>query len=159
MSNYAKYKDLGDTNTSESFNSIGKRPHPPKNNSNSNSNSNNSNRSNFNVYEIKSEQDKLNIVNNNKVCVIDVWGEGCSPCKAISPLYADLASQYTNPGKCVLVKENSDLRINKPVEIRGVPTFQFFKDGVFLSEYTIMGGGGKKQIEKIQETIDELLSI
>ena len=136
MSNYAKYKDLGDGNKTENFSSQSVKPKskfPP-------------------VYELKTQQDKLTLIKNNKICVVDIWADWCQPCKQIADRYAELAQKYTNLGECVIVKENIETKISE--NIRGVPTFQFFKDGILLQNKTVVGG----DIKKVQETIEELLS-
>ena len=136
MSNYAKYKDLGDGNKPvENFNSKSSDKPRPK----------------FKVYEIQSQEDKNKLIQHNKLCVVDICAEWCQPCKQIADRYSELASKYSNPGNCVLVKENVDSKFS--TGIKGVPTFQFFKEGKLVE--TIVGG----DIKEVQKTIENLLSV
>jgi thioredoxin 1 len=136
MSNYAKYKDLGDGNKTENFNSQSGKQAPS---------------SKFSVYELKSKEDKNTLIKNNRLCVVDIWADWCQPCKQIAGRYSQLAQKYTRLGECVVVKENVESKFSD--NIRGVPTFHFFKNGELLNDKTVMGG----DIKKVEETIEELL--
>ena len=138
MSNYAKYKDLGDGNKTENFTSESGKQASTKHST---------------VYELKSKEDKLTLIKHNKLCVVDIWADWCQPCKQIAGRYSHLAQKYTRLGECVLVKENVESKISD--NIRGVPTFHFFKNGEFLHDKTIIGA----DIKKVEETIDELLKV
>lgn len=111
MSNYAKYKDLGDKPSGEDNSS--------------------------HVVTIKSREDKLMLIKQNRLCVVDVWGERCGPCKSFAPKYANLAKKYNKPGVCILAKENAVLGLSP--DVTGVPTIQFFLDGKKIDP-NIVGG-------------------
>lgn len=61
--------------------------------------------------------------------VVDFWAEWCGPCKAMSPLVDELASEIGDAVK--VVKVNIDESPNAPTKygVRGIPTFMIFKDG------------------------------
>ncbi|QQG36275.1 MAG: thioredoxin [Micavibrio aeruginosavorus] len=61
--------------------------------------------------------------------VVDFWAEWCGPCKAMSPLVDELASEVGDTVK--VVKVNIDESPNAPTKygVRGIPTFMIFKDG------------------------------
>lgn len=124
---YAKYKDLGVMDT-------------PKANSPSDPNT---------VYLIKSLKEKENLIRDHKVCVIDIYGDWCGPCKRIAPDFAKLASTYNSPNRCILVKEDVDMGFSK--EVSGVPLFQFYLNGKL--DGSITGGN----IPAIEKKIKELL--
>jgi thiol-disulfide isomerase/thioredoxin len=76
---------------------------------------------------------KNEIINSNKLVVIDVYGTWCHPCKAIDEPYRKLAEKYNSPGTCMLIKEDVDLGLQQPdgVKIKGVPAFLFFLNGKY----------------------------
>lgn len=61
--------------------------------------------------------------------VVDFYGPNCGPCKSVSPVIDQLAKQYA--GKVLFVKVNVDQfpDLSRKFNIRGVPTFYFFKNG------------------------------
>lgn len=92
--------------------------------------------------KIQNMQHKQTLINSNRVVVIDVYGDWCGPCKAISPQYGEMAKKYNRPGKCLLVKEDVDMELSQ--NIRGVPCFLFFKDGKYMESVT---GADLQQVE------------
>jgi len=150
MSNYAKYKDLGEKPT-DSFNTP-----QPQNVSADNHVRNNVIREPFNenqqspTIEVSTIDEKKYHIGNNKVCVVYIYGNFCNPCKQIAPRYSQLINKYNNPGICMLLKENVESGISN---CRGVPTFQFFKDGKYLNT-DIVGA----DILSVDKKIQELLS-
>ena len=72
-------------------------------------------------------EDKMHLIQNYKVCVVDVYADWCGPCKIVSPLFSQLFTKYNIPGICILAKENVDLKLSPNIQV--VPSFQFFLYG------------------------------
>lgn len=100
------------------------------------------------VEEIRDIEHKKRIINMNSIVLIDIYGTWCVPCKSIAPLFAKMAAKHNVPGKVMLVKENVDLGLSK--QVRGVPTFHFFKHGQFV--HSITGA----DMENIENTLNML---
>jgi thioredoxin 1 len=69
------------------------------------------------------------ILQSDKLAVVDLWAEWCSPCHMLAPTIEDLAAEYD--GHIVVAKLDVD---NNPVTpgqfgIMGIPTVLFIKDG------------------------------
>ena len=162
---YACYRNLGTNKTGGSMSSgkgalyktnasIGVTPENNNNNNNNSNYNSNINSMNSNVlsndisqdtfpYQIKNINEKHQIINNNSLVVVYVYGTTCRPCQSISPHYKDLAIKYNKPNICVLVKENADLRLSP--EVTGVPFFQIYKNG--------------KRVESLLGSFDEVESL
>lgn len=76
--------------------------------------------------------------------VVDFWAEWCGPCKAMSPLVDELATEMGDAVK--IVKINIDENPHTPTKygIRGIPTFMVFKGGQLVD--TKVGGMSKTQL-------------
>lgn len=76
--------------------------------------------------------------------VVDFWAEWCGPCKALSPLVDEVASELQ--GKVKIVKVNIDESPEAPTKygVRGIPTLMLFKDGQVVD--TRVGGMPKSQL-------------
>ena len=88
-------------------------------------------------------------INKNRLIVVDFWAPWCGPCKMISPIIEQLASQYS--GKVVFGKVNVDnnQRIAQGHSIQGIPTLLIFKNGQVIDR--LVGAVPKAYIEsKIQ---------
>jgi thioredoxin 1 len=69
------------------------------------------------------------VLNSDKLSVVDFWAEWCGPCRAISPVIEDLSKQYA--GKVNIGKVNSDLnpKVSVNYGITSIPAILFIKDG------------------------------
>jgi thiol-disulfide isomerase/thioredoxin len=95
-------------------------------------------------------EDKMHLIQNYKVCVVDVYADWCGPCKIVSPLFSQLFTKYNIPGICILAKENVDLKLSPNIQV--VPSFQFFLYGQLES---IISGADITLVEnKIVELIN-----
>lgn len=76
--------------------------------------------------------------------LVDFWAPWCGPCKQLSPLIDEIASEFS--GKVKVVKINIDESPNTPAEfgVRGIPTLMVFKGGEL--EETRVGGMPKGQL-------------
>lgn len=92
------------------------------------------------------------LVSANKVMVIDFWAEWCGPCRQLTPIVEDLASEYE--GKALIgkldVDDNPD--VCEKYGIRNIPTVLLFKDGEVADK--IVGATTKSSLaEKIESLL------
>jgi thioredoxin 1 len=84
--------------------------------------------------------------------LVDFWAEWCGPCKALSPLVDELATELS--GKVKVVKVNIDESPEAPSKygVRGIPTLMLFKGGKVID--TRVGGMPKSQLaEWVEDTL------
>ena len=69
------------------------------------------------------------VLDSDKLTVVDFWAEWCGPCRAISPVVEELATQYA--GKVNIGKLNVDNNSNVSTNfgITSIPAILFFKNG------------------------------
>lgn len=81
------------------------------------------------AHEFTDASFKSEVLENDKVTVIDLWAEWCGPCRLMSPIIEELATEFE--GKAVVGKLNVDDNPEVPVNynVRGIPTFLIFKGG------------------------------
>lgn len=111
-----------------------------------------------NITSFENFEQKKAAINNHSLCVVDMYGDWCGPCKQIAPKFAELASKYNKKNVCLLAKENVDLELpNIPnnLEIHGVPTFLFYVNGHLQKNYTVTGG----DMKMVEQNIRNILNI
>ena len=61
--------------------------------------------------------------------LVDFWAEWCGPCKQLSPVLDEIASEMGE--KVTVAKVNIDDNPDSPLKygVRGIPTLILFKDG------------------------------
>ena len=76
--------------------------------------------------------------------IVDFWAEWCGPCKSISPIIEELASEYE--GKIKICKLNIDESPETPAKfnVRGIPTLLLFNNGAVVSQK--VGAAAKSQL-------------
>lgn len=92
------------------------------------------------------------IINTDKLVMVDFWATWCGPCRALAPIVEELAAEYE--GKAVIGKCNVDECQDIPMQfgIRSIPTLLFFKNGQLVDK--LVGAMPKGQLAK---KIDSLL--
>ena len=80
------------------------------------------------VASVNDSEFKASVLDSDGVVVVDFWAEWCGPCKALSPLLEQAASEVNG---VTVVKMNVDENTDTPVQygIRGIPTLIAFKGG------------------------------
>ena len=99
------------------------------------------------------------IIDTNTVVCIYLWGNFCKPCKTIAPPYAQMAKKYYNRNKCLLMKEDVELKFTTEYRIEVVPSFIFFKNGKIVTQndgkiLDVIGG----DLNKVESILNTLLN-
>ena len=92
------------------------------------------------------------LVNAGKPMVLDFWAEWCGPCRMVSPIIDELATEYE--GKVTIGKMDVDNNNDVVAQfgIRNIPTVLFFKDGKLVDKQV-----GAAQKSAFLAKIDALL--
>ncbi|MEQ1744336.1 MAG: thioredoxin [Saprospiraceae bacterium] len=105
------------------------------------------------AYEFTDANFKKEVLQSDKVTLIDLWAEWCGPCRLMTPIVDELSNEY---GDRVLIgKLNVDHNPQVPTDynVRGIPTFLLFKNGELKGK--IVGAQSKKVLK---DQIDALLN-
>ena len=81
------------------------------------------------AHEFTDANFKTDVLDSNKLSVIDFWAEWCGPCRAIGPVIEELSKEYdgqVNVGK-VNVDHNPQISMN--YGITSIPAILFVKGG------------------------------
>ena len=84
------------------------------------------------------------VLNSDKLVLVDYWAEWCGPCKMIAPILDEVATDYGD--KIKIAKVNVDENQATPAKygIRGIPTLMLFKNGQLVD--TKVGALSKSQL-------------
>jgi thioredoxin 1 len=93
---------------------------------------------------------KTDVLDSDKLTVVDFWAEWCGPCRAIGPVIEDLSKEYAgkiNVGK-VNVDHNAEVSVN--YGITSIPAILFFKNGQVVDK--LVGAQPKSNfVKKIEQ--------
>jgi len=82
--------------------------------------------------------------------VVDVWSDGCMPCRALVPTIRRLACKYEGKVKVAQLNVQRGLRAVSSLGVSGTPTVLFFKDGREVER--VVGIRGQHYFEEIIQT-------
>ena len=106
----------------------------------------------INTINFSEDTFETDVLKCNKPVLVDFWAEWCGPCKMLTPIIDELATEYTN--KIIIGKINVDNypTIASRYGIRSIPCILFFKNGEVQNQ--IMGAVSKSEISKV---LDEMI--
>ncbi len=85
------------------------------------------------------------VLASDKPVMVDFWAEWCGPCRAVSPILDQIATEHAD--KIEIVKLNVDENPNTAMEfnITSIPTMKVFKAGEVVK--TVVGAKPKPALE------------
>lgn len=76
--------------------------------------------------------------------LVDFWATWCGPCKMISPIVDQIATEMAGTAKVGKVNVDDNAALANRYNIRSIPTLLFFKNGELAD--TIVGATSKDNI-------------
>lgn len=93
---------------------------------------------------------KKDVLESDKLTIVDFWAEWCGPCRAIGPVIEDLSKEYA--GKIQVGKLNVDHNPEVSINygITSIPAILFFKNGQVVDK--LVGAQPKSNfVKKIEQ--------
>ncbi len=98
------------------------------------------------VKEISDTSFKKEVIDSDKLTLVDFWAPWCMPCKAIAPVIEELASTYDGKVKFAKLNVDDNPATASSYGVRGIPTMILFKNGSVVDQ--IVGAVPKAELEK-----------
>ena len=92
------------------------------------------------------------LLNTQQPVLLDCWATWCVPCRQMSPVIDQLASEYR--GRVVVAKLNVDQQreVAQHLDVSSIPALMFFKDGKLVQRMV-----GVQPKAKVAAVLDQLL--
>jgi len=101
------------------------------------------------TFEVTDQNFEQDVLKSDQPVLVDFWAAWCGPCKALSPIVDELATQFQ--GKVKVGKMDVDRNPATPMryQVRGIPTLIIYKDGQVKEQ--LVGYCAKEKIEQAME--------
>lgn len=74
----------------------------------------------------------LSLISGKKPVLVDFYATWCGPCKAMSPIIADVKSKIGDKATVIKIDVDQSQNLCMQYDIRSVPTLMIFKEGQLL---------------------------
>jgi len=84
---------------------------------------------NPNVAQVSDAGFEGDVLKSDKPVLVDFWAPWCGPCRSVSPIVDDLATQYKDKLRVAKVNVDESSQVAMKYQVTSIPTFILFKNG------------------------------
>lgn len=85
------------------------------------------------VINTTTENFKSDVLENQKVVLVDFWAEWCGPCRMVAPVLDEIAKETPNL-QIVKVNVDEQPQLAMDYNVTGIPLLGVFKDGKMVKQ-------------------------
>jgi thioredoxin 1 len=85
------------------------------------------------------------VINSQDTIMVDFWAEWCGPCRAVSPILDQIASEHADKIKIVKLNVDDNPQMAMKYQITSIPAMKVFRGGEVVK--TVIGAKPKPAIE------------
>ncbi len=105
-----------------------------------------------NALKVESSSWDKEVLQADKLVLVDFWASWCGPCQMVAPVIEELAAEYQGKMKVMKLNTDENPEIAGKYRIMGIPTLMFFKGGKIVDQ--VVGAASKSQLKA---KVDSLL--
>ena len=81
------------------------------------------------VLKFTDENFENEVLNSEKTCLVDFYADWCGPCKMMSPIIDEIASELGYNIKVGKVNSDENMELTQKYQIMSIPTIMIIKNG------------------------------
>lgn len=81
------------------------------------------------VQEINIENFDTEVINSDKLTVVDFFANWCGPCRKLGPILEEVSGELAEKVKFAKIDTDENLEAAKKYQVSGLPTLLVFKNG------------------------------
>ena len=85
------------------------------------------------------------VLKSEKTVLVDFWAEWCGPCRAVSPILDQIASEHSDKIKIVKLNVDDNPQMAMKYQITSIPAMKVFRGGEVVK--TVIGAKPKPALE------------
>lgn len=103
------------------------------------------------VAEINDDNFSSEVLESSEPVLVDFWAPWCGPCRQLTPIVEELASENEGAVKVIKVNVDDASKVAQEYGIQSIPTLLVFKNGEVQQRIV-----GVKPKAQLQEILDEV---
>ncbi|MEY5023865.1 MAG: thioredoxin [Actinomycetota bacterium] len=80
------------------------------------------------------ESFRSDVLEADKPVIVDFWAEWCGPCRMVSPILDEIASEYGEKLKVVKVNVDEQPQLAMDYQVTGIPLLGIFQGGKMVKQ-------------------------
>jgi thioredoxin 1 len=85
------------------------------------------------------------VLSSEKTVLVDFWAEWCGPCRAVSPILDQIATEHSDKLDIVKVNVDENPQLAMKYQITSIPAFKVYQKGEVVK--TVIGAKPKPALE------------
>jgi len=85
------------------------------------------------------------VLNSSDTIMVDFWAEWCGPCRAVSPILDQIATEHSDKIKIVKLNVDDNPQMAMKYQITSIPAMKVFRGGEVVK--TVIGAKPKPALE------------
>ena len=81
------------------------------------------------ILKLTDENFETEVLNSEKTCLVDFYADWCGPCKMMSPIIDEIASELEDKVKVGKVNSDENMELTQKYQIMSIPTIMVIKNG------------------------------
>ena len=87
------------------------------------------------------------VLQNDKLALVDFWAEWCGPCKQIAPRLDEISEKYSENLSVCKVDVDSNRELALQYNVRSIPSLMIFKKGEMID--SLIGAVSLEELEDL----------